>query len=463
MTMSVPPTTGLYWFTRDLRLTDMPALRKLNAQVDQLVLVYCCEPAWFEQNQFGVTSMGTHRWEFVLQGLAELQARLRIMGQHLHIIEANPAPCIIQLCQQLAITHIGYSPQAGVYERSMCTELKQRMPNVTWHHGHGNTLFDEDDLPDPFNAMKNNFTAWRKQLEQPGRLGKHIPKMPPADENSCNDNSQPTLTRIPECQISALKPPPRNPQMALLSAIKTTHLQPAKTSSLSCKATDDQWIGGEQVGLAQLERYLFGTHYVARYKETRNELQGWQHSSKLSAWLAQGMVSSRTIAAQLYRYEQQVLRNESTYWLYFELLWREFFHWQLMKHGRSFFAAGGFSSSQGYGEHSPVIIKQWQTGRTGCDIVDAAMRQLNHTGFMSNRARQLCASFFIHELGQHWRYGAAYFEQQLIDYDVASNWGNWLYLAGKGNDPRGIRKFDIARQTSIYDPHRVFINTWISC
>ena len=79
---------------------------------------------------------------------------------------------------------------------------------------------------------------------------------------------------------------------------------------------------------------------------------------------------------------------------------------------------------------------------------------------MSNRGRQIAASCLVNELAVDWRYGAAYFEQQLLDYDVASNWGNWQYLAGVGADPRGKRHFDLDKQTRQYDPEGRFINKW---
>ena len=88
------------------------------------------------------------------------------------------------------------------------------------------------------------------------------------------------------------------------------------------------------------------------------------------------------------------------------------------------------------------------------------MKQLNATGYMSNRGRQLVASCFVNELALDWRYGAAYMAQQLIDYDMASNWGNWQYLAGVGADPRGLRHFDLEKQTQRYDPDQVFIRHW---
>ena len=103
----------------------------------------------------------------------------------------------------------------------------------------------------------------------------------------------------------------------------------------------------------------------------------------------------------------------------------------------------------------------WCYGNTASDFVNAFMRQLLNTGWMSNRGRQIVASYLINELGVDWRYGAAWFEQQLIDYDVAANWGNWQYLAGVGTDPRGRRHFNIEKQQQTHDPDLTFTHHWI--
>jgi len=105
-------------------------------------------------------------------------------------------------------------------------------------------------------------------------------------------------------------------------------------------------------------------------------------------------------------------------------------------------------------------FKAWCEGNTSYPLVNAAMNQLRETGYISNRSRQLVASCFINELELDWRYGAAWFEQQLIDYDVASNYGNWQYLAGVGADPRGLRRFNLDKQAQQYDPNGTFVDRW---
>jgi deoxyribodipyrimidine photo-lyase len=94
-------------------------------------------------------------------------------------------------------------------------------------------------------------------------------------------------------------------------------------------------------------------------------------------------------------------------------------------------------------------------------LIDANMLELKLTGFMSNRGRQNVASFLINDLQSDWQKGAAWFESKLIDYDVYSNYGNWTYLAGSGNDPRGQRSFNINSQAERYDPNQDFVKLWL--
>jgi deoxyribodipyrimidine photo-lyase len=107
-------------------------------------------------------------------------------------------------------------------------------------------------------------------------------------------------------------------------------------------------------------------------------------------------------------------------------------------------------------------LQNWIEGKTGIEFVDANMIELKLTGFMSNRGRQNVASYLCNDLKLDWRLGAAYFEQQLIDYDVCSNWGNWAYLAAVGNDPRDNRYFNIEKQASTYDTKRKYRNLWLN-
>ena len=163
---------------------------------------------------------------------------------------------------------------------------------------------------------------------------------------------------------------------------------------------------------------------------------------------------------ELKNYEARKGANESTYWIYFELLWREYFQWYAARYKHKVFKQGGITQKRTSCCFYPERYQKWCQGNTPYPLVNALMKQLNQTGYMSNRGRQIVASCLIHELQLDWRYGAAYFEQQLIDYDVAANWGNWQYIAGVGADPRGGRHFNIEKQTRQYDPEGHFIAKW---
>lgn len=107
------------------------------------------------------------------------------------------------------------------------------------------------------------------------------------------------------------------------------------------------------------------------------------------------------------------------------------------------------------------LFDRWKEGRTGQPFVDANMHELKATGYMSNRGRQIVASYLIHDMRLDWRLGAAWFESMLIDYDVSSNYGNWMYVAGVGNDQRPFRQFNPVRQAEIYDPRGDYIDKWL--
>jgi deoxyribodipyrimidine photo-lyase len=135
----------------------------------------------------------------------------------------------------------------------------------------------------------------------------------------------------------------------------------------------------------------------------------------------------------------------------------------MKKHGHQFFLPSGIKPVETIvQQHNEELLQKWVHGETGNDFIDANMIELKQTGFMSNRGRQNVASYLCHDLKLDWRYGAAYFQQQLIDYDVSSNWGNWAYLAGVGNDPRGQRYFNIEKQANDYDSKQQFRKLWLT-
>ena len=218
--------------------------------------------------------------------------------------------------------------------------------------------------------------------------------------------------------------------------------------------------GGSDSAKERLDQYLWKSRKINYYKQTRNGLIGLDYSSKFSPWLANGSISPREIYWEIKEYEKDILKNQSTYWLVFELIWRDYFKYISLKYGSKIFKIGGILEKDYEWSDDVRIFKEWTEGRTVEPFVNANMIELNSTGWMSNRGRQNVASFLAKELKIDWRWGASYFESKLIDYDVHSNYGNWMYVSGVGNDPRD-RKFNIKFQAERYDPSKKYQNMWL--
>ena len=217
--------------------------------------------------------------------------------------------------------------------------------------------------------------------------------------------------------------------------------------------------GCEQSAIKHLERY-FGSDLPLNYKNVRNNLEGWKSSSKLSPWLGYGCISPRQVMASIIQYEVERGKNSSTECLSSEILWREYFQWSHFKVGSKTYKFKGLADNPPLTTFYPERFRKWCLGNTPYPLVNACMNELRVTGYLSNRGRQIVASCLVNELSVDWRFGAAWFEEQLIDYDAAVNWGNWQYIAGVGVDPRGGRHFNLEKQTALFDKDNRYQSKW---
>lgn len=412
---------GLYWFTNDLRVNDNPLLAQAAQQVDSLICLYCYPSITpFLARYAQQAQWGENKQIFLDQTLNDLQHSLSALGQRLFVTPLSPYQALRQVLSQVAVDYLYVDAVAGSDERQVIARIGHEFPNVQCHQLALRSLLSEPQLPFALESLPSSFTQFRQQVETlPIATPLSRPRVLPAIE--------------------------QNWQLPLLD--------------LAPKPSCSPFLGGEQAGLAHCQGY-FASPLPSRYKETRNGLDGMAYSTKFSPWLALGAISPRTINAMLQRYEAAQGANESTYWILFELLWRDYFYWYARRYGAKLFRFSGIGEKKPLTSFYAQRFLQWKLGETPFPIVNACMRQLNATGYMSNRGRQLVASCLVHELGLDWRYGAAYFETQLIDYDVASNWGNWQYLAGVGADPRGSRRFNLDKQANTYDPDGDFVAKW---
>ncbi|WP_310558697.1 DASH family cryptochrome [Flavobacterium sp.] len=426
--------TAIVWFKTDLRLDDNETLIKAIAQSEQIIPVYCFDDAHFETTQYGFKKTGNYRAQFLLESLQDLDASLRALGSGLVIVKGKPEIEIPKIVKQYKALKV-FAKREVAFEEKQTEKLvldelfKLRCELELFSTS---TLYHALDLPFSIKDIPDVFTNFRKKTEKDATVRKPFEKP----------------TRINSPEIPAMK----------LPTLKDLGLIFSPSDSRAAI----QFNGGETEAVKRLNYYFYQTQNLSKYKETRNGMIGADYSSKFSAWLAMGCISPRYIYSEVQKYEKQFGANDSTYWLIFELLWRDFFRFMFKKHQTKFFLYSGIKTEKINSKSlNEKLLSQWINGTTPSDFINANMLELKLTGFMSNRGRQNVASYFCNELNMDWRIGAAYFEEQLVDYDVSSNWGNWAYLAGVGNDPRGHRYFNIEKQASDYDKNKAFRNLWL--
>ena len=422
---------AIYWFRNDLRLHDNQALVEAS-KADSLTCIYVIDEAWFNQTRFGNTRMSFHKLKFLLEGLENLNKNLQTLGNKLILKIGNPVIEVKKVCLKTEATHLFYAKQMGFYESQEEEILKSELPNLTQKKYLGQTLIHVNNLPFKHNEIPKVFSDFRKKVEKYSEVNK------------------------------LFESPKKLPPSGFAEEIKLPKIEDFNLQNLSLENYGGLiFKGGEDTGLERLKHYFWETEKLKIYKSTRNGLLGMDYSSKFSPWLAWGFLSPRKIYWEVKKFEAEIEKNVSTYWLIFELLWRDFFAFTVQMHGKNPFLKDGINQIENCLGFDASKFEKLKNGKTGIPFVDANMRELNATGFMSNRGRQNVASFLVHDLKIDWRAGAEYFEQQLIDYDVCSNWGNWNYIAGVGNDPRENRWFNVVFQSNRYDAKAEYIKTWL--
>jgi deoxyribodipyrimidine photo-lyase len=425
---------SLVWFRNDLRLKDNATLIAALKYTQEVLPVFCFNPSWFLPTKQGFPKMGAFRAQFLLEAVSDLRENIRSIGSDLIVRIGEPQEVIAALCAEWNVNKVFYSEEV-THEELQEERLLQNALNalkVDWSAHWNSTLVNKSDLPFSIQGMPDVFTAFRTRVER-----EHSFRYPyPA----------------PTAWAGQLLVDPG--ELPTLSSFGFAPIAMDERSALNFK-------GGESEAWKRLRHYFWESDSLRQYKETRNGLLGSNYSSKFSPWLALGCISASSIYDEVCKYQTVRVTNESTYWMIFELLWRDFFRFTAAKQKNALFQLNGFGRGKGRSwKRDMTLLKKWMNGQTGDAFVDANMKEVQLTGWMSNRGRQNVASFLVHELGLDWRMGAAYFESQLIDYDVCSNWGNWAYVAGVGNDPRPDRRFNTIRQAAEYDSNGSYRKLW---
>lgn len=424
--------TAIVWFTNNLRVNDNKALYEACEKYERVIGVYFFNPNLYEKTQFGFKKTEKFRAKFTIESVEELRENLKTLNISLFLCYEHPQLFLPKFCLKHNADALFFQKEFTSEETEEINDIKKSIPeNIEVFEFYDQFLFDPSDLPFKIPQTPQIFTEFRKKVEKYSKVNNVLSPIKKSEDNLLDEQNE-TIT------------------------LKTLGL----SNFIISAKTAFPFKGGENSALKRLQEYFFKSENLSFYKKTRNGLLGTEYSSKFSPWLANGCISAKTIYWKVKEYEKDIKKNDSTYWLIFELIWRDYFKYISMKHGNDLFKLEGIRQTNYEWKSTQTLVQKWINGETNEPFVNANMIELKETGWMSNRGRQNVASYFAKELLLDWRIGAAYFESMLLDYDVHSNYGNWQYVAGVGNDPRN-RKFNVKLQAERYDSNGKFQRMWL--
>ncbi|MBL8311994.1 MAG: deoxyribodipyrimidine photo-lyase [Burkholderiales bacterium] len=422
-----PHRSALMWFRRDLRAFDNAALHAALSASERVHCVFVFDRDILD----ALPSRSDRRVEFIRESVAELASALAALGGHLYVLHDRAVAAIPALARTLDVDVVfanhDYEPNAVARDHTVAATLREA--GIAFATRKDQVIFERDEVLTGSGKFFSVFTpyknAWLKRLEafyvKPYPVDKYRARFAPAPDGAPND--VPTLSAL---------------------GFEPTHLRLLKLPT--------GMSGGAELMAAFIER-------MDRYADARN-FPAIKGPSYLSTHLRFGTVSIRALAATAWQRWQEGSRGAEV-WLS-ELIWRDFY-FHILHHNphvvtRSFKPEYDAIRWQ----NDAAQFSAWCEGRTGYPIVDAAMRQLNQTGYMHNRLRMIVASFLTKDLLIDWRWGERYFAQSLNDYDLAANNGGWQWAASTGCDAQPyFRIFNPVSQSEKFDPDGAFIRRYV--
>ena len=469
-TSTSPSTAGgktlfIQWFRlMDLRVHDNPALHKTaelarNNGQRGILPVFCFDPRTFgddARSSFGSLKCGPKRAKFILESVADLRKQLEDRGSGLIVAHGKPEDVMLNIMSKVddkkevvprVVCQEEVCPEELSVDKAIRAAISKHHPKAVLDTIWGSTLYGKDDLLF-FNGPKglpDTFTPFRNKVEKSCEIGTPL---------ACPKKKDLALAKVDLDGMDKCS----STYMPTLDDLGYT-----SEDVVFANAVDDRGVmefkGGETAALARVQDYIWDKDLLKVYFDTRNGMIGGDYSTKFAPWLAHGCLSPRRVARECQKYEKERITNKSTYWVVFELLFRDYYKFFAQKHGHKIFLEGGTINSDQKWAYDSRHVAAWKEGRTGYPMVDANMRELAATGFMSNRGRQNVCSFLALDMHQDWRYGADYFETVLLDYDVHSNWGNWC--AGAGMTGGRLNRFNVVKQSKDYDQHGEYVKLWL--
>jgi deoxyribodipyrimidine photo-lyase len=413
---------SICWFRRDLRLHDHAALHHALKQSTSVHCVFV-----FDTDILGkLENRQDRRVEFIWLCLSELNERLQQLGSTLHVLNGKPCEVIPRFARNLNVQAIfcnhDYEPDAIQRDQLVAKALAQE--SIAFHHYKDQVIFDQSEIMNgsgnPFKVFTPYKNAWQKKLDEFYMRAYPVEKYFSA------------LAHCVACPMPTLE-------------------------SLGFEKTDSKFLKNSTGESGADKLFAEFINRIDHYRETR-DYPAVNGGSYLSTHLRFGTISIR----QLVSYASHSGGAGALTWLN-ELIWREFYQMLLHHHPQ-------LAQDQTFKPHLNAIkytnssenFSAWCEARTGFPLIDAAMHQLNQTGYMHNRLRMVTASFLVKDLQIDWRWGERYFAQYLLDFDLASNNGGWQWVASTGCDAQPwFRIFNPITQSEKFDKEGKFIRRYL--
>ncbi|HUR30144.1 MAG TPA: DASH family cryptochrome [Saprospiraceae bacterium] len=407
---------SILWFRQDLRLHDNEALVEAVRNNDELVPVYIFNPDQFVAfTEYGTPKTGMARTTFLVEAVKDLRQQLIALGSNLVVRIGKPEEVLFDLASQHKAHYI-YCNRERTREE---VEVQDKLEKKLWaigrevRYSRGKMLYYTSDLPFPVTHCPDSFAIFKKETEQ------SIPVRTPLENVS-------SISVFP----AEIEPGEIPDSLSLLQD--------------SVPFQDKYFTGGETAGLIALKE---GVNLPSTFLANPITI--------LSPWIAMGCLSPKKVYYDASCFEKGIDEVQQ------HLLFRDYLRLMGKKYGDQIFYKSGIKKVQLKSKTDPNLLQRWQEGKTGVDIIDAGMRQLNLAGWLPDALRRLVSGYFIKVLNLDWRLGAAYFEAKLIDYDPCTNWVSWLNMAGLGPDTREDRIINYEAVGKKMDPEGIYINAWI--
>jgi deoxyribodipyrimidine photo-lyase len=415
---------GLIWFKNDLRLHDNEVLVRALEACEQISMIYILDPRWFNSSIYGFRKTGKARLRFIYENIIAMQRQLKDFQATLHVLYGNPEEIIPQLIMGYKFNSVFTKKEFGCDEVELDKKILKICKSLSVEY-----------------STYDNYTSF-------------LPASKNLDEHGFNEY----INQVKNDGI--LRPIFQTPKSINCFRLEETSVFQMMIHEVDMSQAFD-YVGGEKIAIHQLNTVLNNPERLNKFTSLKSNHADLDCRTKLGPWISQGALSSVVVLQSLYRIMEEHSNNIGVQNLIHDLIAREYYIDMFAQYSIKFFRQGGIHNKDMICIPDYENLFQWINGNTDDEFVNAGMRELQSTGYMDKSLRILTANYLSKKLKVDWRIGAAYFESQLLDYDVCLNYGNWARYIGVGPEQDFDPIFNTKEFAENSDQNEVYQRKWL--